>query len=108
MTRLRGRAPRGQRLVAAIPHGHWKTSTFVAALRTSGLTAPLIVDGATEGIYTVLSRKDVAGDIRFQELRKVHSAMLYSHRRRDWKGAVKRSSCADHLARLSVLKRCLI
>jgi hypothetical protein len=49
MTRLRGRAPRGQRLVAAVPHRHWKTSTFVAALRTSGLTAPLIVDGAMNG-----------------------------------------------------------
>lgn len=49
MTRLRGRAPRGQRLVAAVPHGHWKTSTFVAGLRTSGLTAPLVVDGAMNG-----------------------------------------------------------
>jgi transposase len=49
MTRLRGRAPRGQRLVAPLPHGHWKTSTFVAGLRTSGLTAPLVVDGAMNG-----------------------------------------------------------
>jgi transposase len=49
MTRLRGRSPRGQRLIAAVPHGHWKTSTFVAALRTSGLTAPLVVDGAMNG-----------------------------------------------------------
>jgi transposase len=49
MTRRYGRAPRGQRLVAAVPHGHWKTSTFVAALRTSGLTAPLVVDGAMNG-----------------------------------------------------------
>jgi len=49
MARRHGRAPRGQRLVAAIPHGHWKTSTFVAGLRTSGLTAPLIVDGAING-----------------------------------------------------------
>ena len=49
MTRLRGRAPRGQRLVAAVPYGHWKTSTFVAALRTSGLTAPLVIDGAMNG-----------------------------------------------------------
>jgi transposase len=46
MTRRYGRAPRGQRLVAAVPHGHWKTSTFVAGLRTRGLTAPLVVDGA--------------------------------------------------------------
>ena len=49
MTRRYGRAPRGQRLVAAVPHGHWKTSTFVAGLRTSGLTAPLVIDGAMNG-----------------------------------------------------------
>lgn len=49
MTRVRGRAPRGQRLVASVPHGHWKTSTFVAGLRTSGLTAPLVIDGAMNG-----------------------------------------------------------
>src|SRR5262245_53915667 len=49
MTRRYGRAPRGQRLVAAVPHGHWKISTFVAGLRTSGLTAPLVVDGAMHG-----------------------------------------------------------
>jgi transposase len=49
MTRRYGRAPRGQRLVAAVPHGHWKISTFVAGLRTSGLTAPLVVDGAMNG-----------------------------------------------------------
>jgi transposase len=49
MTRLCGRAPRGQRLVAPVPYGHWKTSTFVAGLRTSGLTAPLVLDGAMNG-----------------------------------------------------------
>src|SRR6202030_855170 len=49
MTRLRGRCPRGERLVAAVPHGHWKTSTFVAALRTTGLSAPLVLDGAMNG-----------------------------------------------------------
>jgi transposase len=49
MTRLHGRAPRGQRLVAPVPHGHWKTSTFVAGLRTGGLTAPLVIDGAMNG-----------------------------------------------------------
>lgn len=49
MTRQRGRCPRGERLVAAVPHGHWKTSTFVAALRTTGFTAPLVLDGAING-----------------------------------------------------------
>jgi hypothetical protein len=49
MTRLRGRAPRGERLVAAVPYGHWKTSTFIAALRQDRMTAPLVLDGAING-----------------------------------------------------------
>jgi transposase len=49
MTRLRGRCPRGQRLLAAVPHGHWRTSTFVAGLRMTGLSAPLVLDGAMNG-----------------------------------------------------------
>lgn len=49
MTRLRGRAPRGERLVDHVPHGHWKTTTFLAALRADGLIAPLVVDGAING-----------------------------------------------------------
>lgn len=49
MTRPRGRSLKGTRLVAKVPHGHWKTTTFLAALRTSGLTAPLVIDGAVNG-----------------------------------------------------------
>ena len=49
MTRRYGRAKCGHRLVAAVPHGHWKTTTFVGALRCDGLTAPLIIDGAING-----------------------------------------------------------
>lgn len=49
MTRLRGRAPRGERVVDYVPHGHWKTTTFLAALRVDGLIAPLVVDGAING-----------------------------------------------------------
>lgn len=49
MTRPRGRAPRGTRLVAYAPHGHWKTTTFLAALRVRGVTAPLVVDGPING-----------------------------------------------------------
>jgi transposase len=45
MTRLRGRAPRGKRLKASVPHGHWKTTTFVGGLRLSGMTAPMVLDG---------------------------------------------------------------
>jgi transposase len=49
MTRVRGRAPRGQRLVATVPYGHWKTSTFVAGLRHDRVVAPLMLDGAING-----------------------------------------------------------
>lgn len=49
MTRLYGYAPRGQRLVASVPHGHRKTSTFIGALRQDGMTAPCVFDGAMNG-----------------------------------------------------------
>jgi transposase len=49
MARQHGRAQRGQRLVAAVPHGHWKTSTFLAALRHDRITAPCVFDGAIDG-----------------------------------------------------------
>src|ERR1700737_5529723 len=49
MVRLSGRCPRGERLVGRVPHGHWKTITFVAAMRQSGITAPLVLDGSMTG-----------------------------------------------------------
>lgn len=49
MVRRYGRCPKGQRLVCPVPHGHWQTTTFVAALRWDGLTAPLVIDGALTG-----------------------------------------------------------
>ena len=49
MARLRGRAVRGERCRASVPHGHWKTTTFTAGLRLSGLTAPMVLDGAMNG-----------------------------------------------------------
>jgi transposase len=45
MARLRGRAPMGKRLRAGIPYGHWKTTTFVAGLRRTGMVAPMVLDG---------------------------------------------------------------
>lgn len=49
MTRLRGRCRRGERLVGRVPHGHWKTTTFVAGLRHEALTAPFVVDRPMNG-----------------------------------------------------------
>ena len=45
MARSHGRCPRGERLRAGIPHGHWKTTTFLAGLRCDGMIAPLVLDG---------------------------------------------------------------
>lgn len=49
MVRLSGRCARGDRLVGRVPQGHWKTITFVAALRRNGMRAPFTVDGAMTG-----------------------------------------------------------
>jgi transposase len=49
MTRLRGWAPRGHKLLAKVPHGHWRTLTFLAALRHDRLTAPCVFDGPING-----------------------------------------------------------
>jgi transposase len=49
MTRLSGWGPRGERLVDAAPAGHWKTTTVVAGLRSTGVVAPLVLDGPMTG-----------------------------------------------------------
>lgn len=49
MTRLHGWAPKGQRLVDKVPHGHWKTATFLAALRNDRIEAPCLFDGPING-----------------------------------------------------------
>jgi transposase len=49
MARARGRSRRGTRCVAPVPHGHWKTTTFVGGLRAGGLTAPMVLDGPMKG-----------------------------------------------------------
>src|SRR5271163_3436689 len=49
MTRSHGRAPRGERLVAKVPHGRWRTLTFLAALRSDRIDAPCVVDGPING-----------------------------------------------------------
>jgi len=49
MTRRYGRAARGLRLLSPVPFGHWKVTTLVAGLRTGGITAPCVFDGAING-----------------------------------------------------------
>jgi hypothetical protein len=78
MTRLYARAPRGQRLVAKVPHGHWKTLTLVAALRIDGVTAPYVIDGAMDGpsflayVEQILVPTLKKGDIVFMDNVRTH------------------------------------
>ena len=49
MVRLRGRAPRGHRVIGTVPLGAWETITFVGALRHNKMTAPMVIEGAMTG-----------------------------------------------------------
>ena len=65
MTRSHGRCPRGERLVMEVPHGHWKTTTFVAGLRTGGLVAPTVVDGPMTGdVFVAYVRQQLVPTLR--------------------------------------------
>ena len=78
MVRQYGRSPRGERLVAKVPHGHWKTLTFIAGLRVDGLTAPYVIDGAMDGpaflayVEQVLAPTLAKGDIVFMDNVRTH------------------------------------
>jgi transposase len=93
MTRRYGRSPRGQRVVEAVPHGHWKTTTFVAALRSDGLVAPMVIDGAMNGDLFVAYAEQVlvptlkAGDV-------VVLDNLSSHKRVAAVRAIEEAGCA--------------
>lgn len=69
MARLRGWAPKGERCRAALPHGHWKTTTFTAGLRLDGIAAPMLLDGPMHGtafrayVENVLGPELSLGDI---------------------------------------------
>jgi transposase len=49
LARRYGRSPCGERLVGAVPHGHWRTTTLIAGMRESGIVAPLVLDGPMTG-----------------------------------------------------------
>ena len=61
MAPLRGWGPRGQRLEASVPFGHWKTMTFIAALRHDRITAPWVIDGPINGeLFTLYVENELA------------------------------------------------
>lgn len=78
MARHYGRALRGERLVDRVPHGHWKTLTFIAALRCDGVTAPYVLDGPMDGptfrayVEQILAPTLKRGDIVFMDRVRLH------------------------------------
>ena len=80
MARLRGRSLKGERCRAGIPHGHWKTTTFTGALRLTGMTAPMVLDGAMNGdafrayVNHVLAPTLSPGDVVIMDNLPAHKA----------------------------------
>lgn len=80
MVRRHGRSPKGQRLRAGAPHGHWKTTTFVAGLRNTGMIAPMVIDGPinrdafTAYVEQVLVPELKPGDIVIMDNLSSHKA----------------------------------
>ena len=78
LARLRGRAQKGERLRVGIPQGHWKTTTFVAGLRLTGMTAPMVLDGPMNGaaflayVQQVLVQELKPGDIVIMDNLSAH------------------------------------
>ena len=65
MARLYGWAPVGERCSDSVPFGHWKTMTFIAGLRLSGMTAPWVLDGPMDGdAFRVYVREVLAPTLR--------------------------------------------
>ena len=85
MARRYGRAPRGERCRAPVPHGHWKTTTFVGALRLEGMTAPMVLDGAMHGaaflayVEQVLVPTLISGDIVIMDNLPAHKSAAVRH-----------------------------
>jgi len=80
MTRLRGRAPRGERLVDKTPHGHWKTTTLIAALGVTGMRCSTVVDGAVNGdVFEAFVAQVLAPELRSGDV--VIMDNLSSHKR---------------------------
>ena len=80
MTRTRGRAPRGVRVIEKVPHGHWLTTTMISAIRTTGPFAEAIVSGATDSdvfrayVKDVLAPQLQPGDVVILDNLQPHKA----------------------------------
>jgi transposase len=92
MARTHGRCPVGERLVMDVPQGHWRTTTFVAALRSTGLTAPVVVDGAMTGdLFVAYVEQQLVPALRPGDV--VVMDNLSCHKKPAVEEALKRAGC---------------
>src|SRR5262245_56793461 len=92
MARPYGPSPRGQRLGGTVPHGHWKTTTFVAALGALGMTAPMVVDGAMTGdLFTAYVEQILVPSLTPGEI--VVMDNLAAHKRPRVREAIEAAGC---------------
>jgi len=92
MTRKYGRGPRGRRVVAAIPHGHWKTTTFIGVLGVRGMEAPLVIDGTVNGDrFVAYVRRHLVPTLRRGDI--VVMDNLSSHKRVEVRQAIEAAGC---------------
>jgi transposase len=88
LARAYGRCPAGERLVMAVPWGHWQTTTFVAALRLGGLTAPTVIDGAMTGdLFVAYVRQQLVPALRPGDI--VVMDRLSCHKRSDVRALIE-------------------
>ncbi len=92
MTRTHGRGPRGARVVCPVPHGPWKTTTFVGVLGVAGIQAPLVVDGAMNGdVFTADIQQHVVKILEPADILIMDN--LPTHKRVEAKKAVEAAGC---------------
>jgi transposase len=92
MARRYGRSPKGQRLVCPVPHGHWQTTTFVAALRAGGLSCPLVVDGAMTGdLFVAYVQQQLVPNLQAGDVVVLDN--LACHKRSEVRAAIEGAGC---------------
>jgi transposase len=93
MARRYGRSPRGEPLVGPVPHGHWKTTTFFAALGLGGMAAPMVIDGAMTGeLFEAYARRVLAPVLRPGDVVVLDN--LAAHRRAGARRAIESAGAA--------------
>lgn len=80
LTRLRGRAPKGKRLVGHAPHGHWRTTTMISSVRLDGTTACMTIEGATDtAVFQAYVREVLVPSLRPGDIVVMDNLLPHKH-----------------------------